>query len=118
MHFTQASCATDTRNGCYETRGEKEMLENAATRVEGSPTEDCIAERRLWIAVLVAAVEDWRNGTLRERREAQKFLFEGKSDYDRVCASAGVDPSGFRCCLLRIGKKIDMHGVWNTKMAA
>jgi len=94
------------------------MLENAATRVEGSPTEDCLAERRLWIAVLVAAVEEWRNGTLRERREAQRFLFENESDYERVCASAGVDPSGFRCRLLRIGKKIDMQGAWNSKMAA
>lgn len=94
------------------------MLENAATRVEGSPTEDCIAERRLWVAVLAAAVEDWRKGSLRERREAQRFLFEDKPDYERVCGSAGVDPSGFRSCLLRIGKKIDMHGAWNNKMAA
>lgn len=94
------------------------MFENVATRTEGSPTEDCIAERRLWIAVLVAAVEDWRNGNLRERRKAQKFLFEDKSDYDRVCGSAGVDPSGFRSCLLRVGKKIDMEGAWNSRMAA
>jgi hypothetical protein len=94
------------------------MLENAATRVEGSPTEDCLAERRLWIAVLVATVEDWRNGTLRERREAQRFLFEDKPDYECVCASAGVEPSSFRSCLLRIGKKIDMQGAWTGKMAA
>lgn len=94
------------------------MLENAATSAEGSPTEDCIAERRLWIPVLIAAVQDWRNGTLRERREAQRFLFENDSDYDRVCASAGVDAGGFRSRLLRIGKKIDMQGAWNSKMAA
>ena len=25
-------------------------------------TEDCISERRLWTAVVVTAVEDWRNG--------------------------------------------------------
>ncbi|MGH9716490.1 MAG: hypothetical protein ACRD4R_07160 [Candidatus Acidiferrales bacterium] len=94
------------------------MLENVATRTEGSPTEDCIGERRLWIAVLVAAVEEWRNGNLRERREAQKFLFEDHADFDRVCESAGVDPSGFRSSLLRIGKKIDMEGAWHHKMAA
>jgi hypothetical protein len=94
------------------------MLENAATRVAGSVTEDCIGERRLWIAVLTMAVEDWRGGTLRARREAQKFLFENHEDYARVCASAGVDPSGFRSSLLRIGKKIAMQGTWDHKMAA
>lgn len=94
------------------------MLENAATRIAGSITEDSIAERRLWIAVLTSAVEDWRNGTLRHRREAQQFLFENHEDFDRVCASAGVDPSGFRSALLRIGKKIAMQGTWNHQMAA
>ncbi|MGH9559908.1 MAG: hypothetical protein ACRD3S_00510 [Terracidiphilus sp.] len=94
------------------------MLENAATRVSGQVTEDCIAERRLWIAVLTTAVQDWRNGTLRNRREAQKFLFEGGENFERVCGSAGVDPSGFRSSLIRIGKKIAMHGPWDHKMAA
>jgi hypothetical protein len=94
------------------------MLENRATRTEGSPTEDCIAERRLWTAVLAAAVEEWRSGTLRERRAAQVFLFENNEDFDRVCSSAGIDPCGFRSSLLRIGKKIDMHGTWNHHMAA
>lgn len=94
------------------------MPENVAARVEGSLTENCISERRLWIAVLVTAVEDWRSGTLRERRDAQHFLFEDRSDYERVCASAGVDPMSFRSNLLRIGKKIDMQGPWNNKMAA
>lgn len=94
------------------------MLDNAATRIAGSVTEDCIAERRLWIAVLTMAVEDWRNGNLRNRREAQKFLFEDHNDFDRVCASAGVDAGSFRSGLLRIGKKIAMEGPWNQKMAA
>jgi hypothetical protein len=94
------------------------MLENAATRVAGSVTEECLAERRLWIAVLTAAVEDWRNGTLRNRREAQKFLFEDHNDFERVCASAGIDASSFRSSLLRIGKKISMEGPWTHNMAA
>jgi hypothetical protein len=94
------------------------MLDNAATRVSGTVTEDCLAERRLWIAVLTMAVEDWRNGTLRSRREAQQFLFEDGNDFDRVCASAGIDAGSFRSSLLRIGKKIAMEGPWNHKMAA
>lgn len=42
---------------------------------ENQVTEDVISERRLWTAVIVNAIEDWRNGTLRAQREAQAFLF-------------------------------------------
>lgn len=94
------------------------MLENAATRISGSVTEDCLFERRLWIAVLMIAVEDWRSGTLRNRRAAQRFLFEDYNDFEHVCASAGIDPNGFRSGLLRIGKKIAMQGPWEAKMVA
>jgi hypothetical protein len=94
------------------------MIDNAATRVAGAITEDSIAERRLWVAVLTSAIEDWRNGTLRHRREAQQFLFENCQDFASVCASAGVDANGFRTALLRIGKKIAMKGPWHDKMAA
>lgn len=94
------------------------MLDNAATRIVGYITEECLAERRLWIAVLTMAVDDWCNGNLRSRREAQRFLFEDHNDFDRVCASAGIDASSFRSSLLRIGKKIAMDGPWNDHMAA
>lgn len=94
------------------------MLENAAARIVGSTTDDCLSERQLWIAVLMVAVEDWRNGSLRIRREAQRFLFEDHSDFEAVCSSAGIDPNGFRSGLLRIGKKIAMQGIWDQKMAA
>jgi hypothetical protein len=50
-------------------------------------TEDCISERRLWTAVVVTAVEDWRNGSLRARREAQSFLFEDNTDFQRAARS-------------------------------
>ena len=50
-------------------------------------TEDCISERRLWTAVIVMAVEDWRSGSLRARREAQLFLFEDNEDF-RLCVGA------------------------------
>lgn len=52
-------------------------------------TEDCISERRLWTAVVVMAVEDWRNGSLRARREAQSFLFEDMGIF-KLCAPARV----------------------------
>lgn len=93
-------------------------METLPSRIAGNLTEDCIAERRLWIAVLVMAVEDWRAGSLRKRREAQIFLFENKTDFERVCASAGVDAEGFRSRLQRIGKKVEMRGTWNHQLAA
>lgn len=63
--------------------------------------EDAVLERRLWTAVLVKAVEDWRDGTLRARRDAQKFLFEDEFDFKQVCAGAGVDPDSLRGKLVK-----------------
>lgn len=68
-------------------------------------TEDFIGEHRLWAAVIVTAVEDWRNGTLRARREAQRFLFDDDQDFNRACAGAGLDPSSFRAKLLKISHR-------------
>src|ERR1700756_503383 len=93
---------------------------NGGTRIvehEGV-TEDCISERRLWTAVVVMAVEDWRNGSLRARREAQSFLFEDNADFQAVCASAGLDPATLRARLLKIGQRVHMHGPYLQRMAA
>jgi hypothetical protein len=81
-------------------------------------SEECIGEHRLWTAVITRAVEDWRMGTLRARREAQRFLFEDDNDFNRVCAGAGLDPGSFRVQLLRIGNKIAMSGPWAHPLAA
>lgn len=81
-------------------------------------TEECIAERHLWTAVITRALQDWRNGTLRERRDAQKFLFEEDADFGRVCAGAGLDPASLRSQLAKIGRKISTEGPWSDKMAA
>lgn len=76
--------------------------------VEAAP--ELIAERRLWTAVLVYAVQDWLSGRLRDQREAQKFLFEENNDFSEVCACAGIDPSNFRSKLLRVGRRVEPHG--------
>jgi hypothetical protein len=81
-------------------------------------TENCAGERRLWIAVLVRAVEDWREGSLRARREAQKFLFQEDRDFERVCAGAGLDPHSFRAKLLKIGRTVEVQGPWSHPAAA
>ncbi|MGC2330396.1 MAG: hypothetical protein WA581_03000 [Candidatus Acidiferrales bacterium] len=80
--------------------------------------EECIAERHLWTAVVTRAPEDWRTGTLRERREAQKFLFDEGNDFGRVCAGAGLDPSSLRAQLSKIGHRINMKGTWSSNTAA
>jgi hypothetical protein len=85
---------------------------------DNAVTEDLIGENRLWTAVIVKAVEDWRTGSLRARREAQKFLFEDHRDFNDVCASAGLEPSSLRSQLLRIGRKIEMKGSFRNPLAA
>ena len=85
---------------------------------DNSVTEEMISERRLWTAVLVTAVEDWRIGTLRAKRSAQEFLFEDDRDFTEVCAGAGIDPSSFRSKLTKIGRKIEMTGSWSNHLAA
>ncbi len=81
-------------------------------------TEDSISERRLWTAVLVMAVEDWRSGTLRAKRAAQSFLFDEDFDFREVCAGAGLDPASFRSKLLKIGRRIEMQGPLSRPLAA
>jgi hypothetical protein len=81
-------------------------------------TEDLIGANRLWTAVIVKAVEDWRMGTLRARREAQKFLFEDDRDFFQVCASAGLEPNLFRTKLLKLARRIEMHGPYQNPVAA
>jgi hypothetical protein len=82
---------------------------NTAVGAQNTVTEETIAERRLWTAVLVHAVEEWRRGTLRARRQAQQFLFEDDQDFGVVCASAGLDPGSLRAQLLRIGTRLEPH---------
>jgi hypothetical protein len=89
----------------------------AGTRSQNEVTEQFIAENRLWTAVIVQAIEDWRGGTLRARREAQHFLFEDDQEFSRVCASAGLDPSSLRSKLMKVGKKVAMQGPWTNSVA-
>jgi hypothetical protein len=86
------------------------MASQVSLDTQNNVTEELISERRLWTAVLVNAVEDWRGGTLRARREAREFLFESDVDFEIVCADAGLDAGDFRTRLLKIGRHIEMDG--------
>jgi hypothetical protein len=91
-------------------QGNVEMHNNVA--------EELISARRLWTAVLLNAVEDWRNGTLRARREAQEFLFENDQDFEMVCTAAGLDSYDFRTRLLKIGKRVEARTPFRLNFAA
>lgn len=83
-----------------------------------SITEEFIGERRLWMAVVANAVEEWKSGTLKSRRAAQHFLFESDEDFRSVCAWAGLDAGNLRSTLLKIGRKIEMDGPMLRPLAA
>jgi hypothetical protein len=98
--------------------GAKAMRGAARILKHEDVTEDCISERRLWTAVVAMAVEDWRNGSLRARREAQSFLLDDNADFQTVCADAGLDPDTLRARLLKIGQRVHMHGPYLHPIAA
>lgn len=79
---------------------------------------DLGVERRLWLAVVTQAVEEWRNGTLRNKRLAQQFLFDDSKDFHAVCSNAGLDPENLRSKLLKIGRKVSTMGTLEHPMAA
>jgi hypothetical protein len=91
--------------------GEK-IMASAQSSMQEAVSEELIGERRLWTAVVVMAVEDWRNGTLRSRRDAQRFLFENDKDFEMVCASAGLEPGCLRAKLLKLGARVEMKNTW------
>jgi hypothetical protein len=94
------------------------MMEETSVQKQVEETADVIGERRLWTAVIVHAVQDWLSGTLRDKREAQKFLFEDSEDFHQVCAGAGLDPSNFRSKLLRVGRRVETQGQLTHALAA
>lgn len=72
-----------------------------ATMMHGAETEETAVEK-LWRAVIASTVEEWVNGPLRQKREAETFLFSDGRDYRTVCYSAGVNPDHLRVRLEKI----------------
>jgi hypothetical protein len=109
MHLT-ASYAGQKKSGKQPGGKMQGMASQVSLDTQNNVTEELISERRLWTAVLVNAVEDWRGGNLRARREAQEFLFESEVDFEMVCAGAGLDAGDFRARLLKFSRRIGMDG--------
>lgn len=63
--------------------------------------EGPIGERKMWLAVLLQAVEDLRSDRISAQREAENFLFRNHEDFETVCAGAGIEASSFRARLSR-----------------
>jgi len=60
------------------------------------------AEARVWQAVLLQAVEEWRWGPLRLQRKAEDFLFNDDADFQEVCNAAGMNVSRLRAQLKKL----------------
>ena len=73
----------------------------AETMLESPEVEETPVQK-LWRAVIASTVEEWVNGPLRKKREAEQFLFNDNHDYRTVCYSAGINPESLRMRLEKI----------------
>jgi hypothetical protein len=89
-----------------------ELDENSSQRHDYDP------EQRLWIAVLLQAVLDWRSNNMRARREAETFLFRSPEDLEGVCHRAGFDPGAFQSKLRRLQGTQPATGLARLVLAA
>lgn len=76
----------------------------AEGNVEGEVVgaEETVAEVRLWQAVVVRAIQDWMSGPRRQQRQAEHYIFDDKTDFVRVCQSAGLNADALRARLSRL----------------
>jgi hypothetical protein len=81
--------------------GDKEMADGNVDR-EIVGTEETTGEVRLWQAVVVRAIEDWMSGPLRQKRQAEHYIFDDNTDFAMACQSAGLNADDLRARLTRI----------------
>jgi hypothetical protein len=82
-------------------KGEKEMAEDSVER-ELMGAEETTGEVRLWQAVVVRAIEDWMSGPLRQKCQAEHYIFDDNTDFAMACQSAGLNADDLRARLTRI----------------
>jgi hypothetical protein len=71
--------------------------------------QESVPEARLWQAVLVSTIQDWLSGPLRNKREAEQYLFGDDRDFTMVCQSAGMDAGQLRTRLARLRRQAVHH---------
>lgn len=90
--LSQIICAKEIPREQGDETMETGIHENSSNSLRESYHTE-IPERRLWAAVLLQAIEDWRSSNMRRRREAEKFLFSNGNDFATVCQGIGLEPS-------------------------
>jgi hypothetical protein len=93
------------------------IYQNVANQVENE-NDGGFSQRRLWTAVLLQAVEDWRSTNMRRKREAEEFLFQSKDDFARVCRGAGLEPGGILSKLQRLNTSVLQVPAFQLQQAA
>ena len=68
--------------------------------------EEGVCEVRLWQAVVVRTIQDWMSGPLRQKRQAESYLFDRNTDFARVCESAGLNADDLRARLTKIDSRL------------
>jgi hypothetical protein len=61
-----------------------------------------VGESRLWQAVIVSAILDWKSGPLRLQCRAGDYLFEDEKDFPLVCHLAGMNAEHLRAKLTKL----------------
>jgi hypothetical protein len=81
------------QNALVKGRGTKQMniYQDAANNAKEGQADE-FSGRRLWTAVLLQAIEDWKSSNARRRSEAERFFFQSPNDFARVCRGAGLAP--------------------------
>ncbi len=73
---------------------------------------ETVGEVRLWQAVVVRVIQDWMSGPLRQKRQAEHYLFDDNADFESVCQSAGLNADDLRARLTRMrGRRLQIQPV-------
>ena len=72
--------------------------QNAEVAIE----REALPEANLWQAVIASTIKDWLTGPLRQKRQAEAYLFSDNTDFPVVCQSAGMDAQKLRAKLERL----------------
>jgi hypothetical protein len=69
--------------------------------------QDQGTEKHLWRVVIARTIQDWLSNSLRDKRDAEQYLFQNSADLSLVCESAGINVERMRKCLNKVrGRKV------------
>jgi hypothetical protein len=83
------------------------MLKESTAAAMGRETP---RQALLWQAVIANTITDWLSGSLRQKREAEQYLFNDNMDFLMVCQSAGMDAETLRAGLETLRSKNASNG--------